>query len=806
MQRRAYGTRVGASLAGVWRGVSVAACHGLMLMGVASAQPANDSCMTGVLPAIPPTGGTVLGTTVGSTRDGITSCNMDANGDFPYSSEGGDVWYTFTPAPSDPQASSSRYIFDLTRTVEVIDFAIAVHTRCPNSGDDLDSAIACSGDQVRGGSSPVFGVLPIIVYDTRPEFAPDPFSGIPAGIVLNRGQTYYVRVGGARASGDDGFFRMDVTEVVAGACCSGNTCRVSVNGNLGCTPAYFFPGLTCSPNPCDQTSRPVNDNCDGSVALTVGTPYYGNARRMTRTYVDAVGPCGSQLPDVMLNVTPATDGIYGVFTCGSSFGIVPTLHTSCPPSNANLVACYGQPTVGDEWCDVGASSSALYPLSLQGGTTYTIRLSRFVGALGSELLDYGILVRKFDVENGEVTIGACCWVDRTCTLVDQNSTVPCDGVYLGDFTTCGPNVNCAQYAGACCEPGGGCSLKYETECMNGLGVYVGTGTTCLPTNPCTARLGACCKLLFADTGACDMEYREYCGGLFLGEGTVCSPELCLAQAGACCFQTESGCFPHYRERCVSEGGTFSGEGTTCTTNPCPEPPMGACCFDPDTCVIKLRFGPQGCTAGFPFGVYLGDGTTCQPGLCAPLAGACCWTDGFCFIGVESQCSPGEGVDGAKFLGAGTTCQPNVCMSLLGACCGVFPGIACQLNFEPGGYGCFGGEFRGIGTTCTPTGDCPLDLSGVCCRGATCELVVSASACTGSNTKFFAIPECNAVGNSSVPCCKADYNHLSGITVQDIFDFLAGWFAGSAYANFNGDANVSVQDIFDFLAAWFAGGC
>jgi hypothetical protein len=40
-------------------------------------------------------------------------------------------------------------------------------------------------------------------------------------------------------------------------------------------------------------------------------------------------------------------------------------------------------------------------------------------------------------------------------------------------------------------------------------------------------------------------------------------------------------------------------------------------------------------------------------------------------------------------------------------------------------------------------------------------------------------------------------------VQDIFDFLNAWFAGSVAADFNG-GGLAVQDIFDFLSAWFAG--
>ena len=56
----------------------------------------------------------------------------------------------------------------------------------------------------------------------------------------------------------------------------------------------------------------------------------------------------------------------------------------------------------------------------------------------------------------------------------------------------------------------------------------------------------------------------------------------------------------------------------------------------------------------------------------------------------------------------------------------------------------------------------------------------------------------------VGVCAADYNGDGAVNVQDIFDFLAGWFSGNPQADFNGVGGLGVQDIFDFLAAWFAG--
>jgi len=54
-----------------------------------------------------------------------------------------------------------------------------------------------------------------------------------------------------------------------------------------------------------------------------------------------------------------------------------------------------------------------------------------------------------------------------------------------------------------------------------------------------------------------------------------------------------------------------------------------------------------------------------------------------------------------------------------------------------------------------------------------------------------------------PACACDWNGVGGLSVQDIFDFLASYFAGAG--DFNGAGGTTVQDIFDFLGCYF-GGC
>ena len=58
-----------------------------------------------------------------------------------------------------------------------------------------------------------------------------------------------------------------------------------------------------------------------------------------------------------------------------------------------------------------------------------------------------------------------------------------------------------------------------------------------------------------------------------------------------------------------------------------------------------------------------------------------------------------------------------------------------------------------------------------------------------------------------PVYTPDWNADGAINAQDIFDFLADWFAGVGEhggADYNSSGATNVQDIFDFLSAWFGG--
>jgi hypothetical protein len=95
---------------------------------------------------------------------------------------------------------------------------------------------------------------------------------------------------------------------------------------------------------------------------------------------------------------------------------------------------------------------------------------------------------------------------------------------------------------------------------------------------------------------------------------------------------------------------------------------------------------------------------------------------------------------------------------------------------------------------------------VCCRGTTC-LLVDTGTCAGTaggSTATVVGPACT--GNTVAGCCYADYDHINGRTIDDIFIFLNAWFAASPYTKVGGNGvdTPVIDDIFVFLNVWFAG--
>jgi hypothetical protein len=108
-----------------------------------------------------------------------------------------------------------------------------------------------------------------------------------------------------------------------------------------------------------------------------------------------------------------------------------------------------------------------------------------------------------------------------------------------------------------------------------------------------------------DTSPCLPDTTQ-CGELMGALGAACSDTT-----GACCY--DSVCRVVMEGECLADGGVWIGDGTSCDPGPCPEP--GACCLPDDSCV---QLTPNLCNEAS--GLYLGPGIECPVTGCSFNAG------------------------------------------------------------------------------------------------------------------------------------------------------------------------------------------
>ncbi len=97
----------------------------------------------------------------------------------------------------------------------------------------------------------------------------------------------------------------------------------------------------------------------------------------------------------------------------------------------------------------------------------------------------------------------------------------------------------------------------------------------------------------------------------------------------------------------------------------------------------------------------------------------------------------------------------------------------------------------------------LNLASVITPSATVRLRFVADDASDGSLVEAAIDDVQIVSTSCNDRCRGDINGDNRHSVQDLFDFLAAYFASAPAGEFNFDGLWTVQDIFDFLAAWFA---
>ncbi len=120
--------------------------------------------------------------------------------------------------------------------------------------------------------------------------------------------------------------------------------------------------------------------------------------------------------------------------------------------------------------------------------------------------------------------------------------------------------------------------------------------------------------------------------------------------GACC--DPCNCTILSADECAAQGGIYLGDGTSCDPSPCEcPPPLGACCIGCE-CVVTTEGDCLG-----QGGVFFGPDSNCSQPICGegpPIA--CCLSDGTCLITTPCGCTQIGGV----WDGESMSCEPNPC--------------------------------------------------------------------------------------------------------------------------------------------------
>lgn len=132
---------------------------------------------------------------------------------------------------------------------------------------------------------------------------------------------------------------------------------------------------------------PENDICENAIEACPGT-YSGSTAYATN---DGSSICGDSddSPDVWYKYTPLTNGTLTVNACsGTNYDGVLSIHTGCPGTSSNDIAC------NDDACWGGGPS--IVSASVTAGNTYYIRVTGWYGSAG----DYAINISGPDCDPG----------------------------------------------------------------------------------------------------------------------------------------------------------------------------------------------------------------------------------------------------------------------------------------------------------------------------------------------------------------------------------------------------------------------
>ncbi len=382
------------------------------LLPAASALAQSDSCAS----ATPVTQGAYSGSTAAATNDGSADCGSSAASP--------DLWYRFN------SATACGLRVDLCGSA--YDTVLSVHTACPGSPANQVACNDDTGGSCGLGSTVLFSVAAGQSYFLRVSG----FAGATGAFTLNlsactpasptdsctlartvaQGTVTDTTLAatndgsatcGASEFSPDIWFAFTPTDncpVQVETCgstfdtvlsvhtscpgldanqivCNDDACpnfnsRVFFNASAGTRYLLRVAGYNGATGNVTLTVQqncapPGTDSCSAATELSPGTVQVSTSGATT----DGASSCdsGAPGPDVWFRYTPAADCSLRVNTCNSSFDTILSVHTACPGTALNQVAC------NDDTCAQG--SSVL--VNATAGAPYYIRLTGFNGAAGT---------------------------------------------------------------------------------------------------------------------------------------------------------------------------------------------------------------------------------------------------------------------------------------------------------------------------------------------------------------------------------------------------------------------------------------
>jgi uncharacterized protein (TIGR03437 family) len=332
--------------------------------------------------------GTVTGSTVGATTDGSSTCTEFETGNK-------DVWYAYTP------------MADGSVTIDTCDGfqgnTLSIHTGCPGTAANQ---VVCNSYCCQGLSCVTFDAMAGQTYLIRitgfnhhelsytlnlsgPSCNPDDADddGVPNDV---DNCPSHPNPDQADCDGD-GVGNVCAIATGLSADCDGNgvpdECQIPAddcNGNGVPDECDIASGTSVDcdvngvPDECEGFPECSNDFCEGATPLCPGTVSGSTAVAGN----DGSASCGisGTSPDMWYAYTAHETGLATINTCSSPYDTVLSVHTGCPGTSANEIACNDD----DDDC---ANFDSAVTVNVVAGETYLVRVSGWNGDAGDFFLN-----------------------------------------------------------------------------------------------------------------------------------------------------------------------------------------------------------------------------------------------------------------------------------------------------------------------------------------------------------------------------------------------------------------------------------